>query len=127
MRKFNEFELQKQIAQYLRTAYKDVMFLSDVRASLKLTIPQQVRAKKLQAESFACPDMIIFFPSQGHHAMFLEFKADSPYKLNGELKRSDHLDAQWKAILRLRKLGYHADFYWSVDTAMATIKAYLKW
>lgn len=55
-----EFELQKMVAQYLRIAHKNVFFLSDTVASVKLTIPQGARNKSIQCPTFSCPDLMIF-------------------------------------------------------------------
>lgn len=121
-----EFELQKMIAQYLRTAYKDVKFLSDVRAALKLTIPQQVRQKAVQADNFACPDMMIFAARGMWHGMFLEIKAESPFKKDGTLKKSDHLEAQSRAMNELMAEGYEAFFVWSFEQARSFIDRYLQ-
>jgi hypothetical protein len=122
-----EFQLQKMIAQYLRTAHKGVHFLSDVRAALRLTIPQQVRAKSIQADNFACPDMVIFEPRLPHYCgMFLELKAESPFKRDGMLKKDNHIQRQYSDILSLRIKHYHADFYWDFEVARSAIDAYLK-
>ena len=121
-----EFQLQKMVAQYLRTAYKGVHFLSDVRAALKLTIPQQVRSKTVQADDFACPDMVIFEARNGKHGLFLELKAETPYKKNGELKSSEHLERQAATIESLRAKGYAAGFCWDFDRARTIIDRYLK-
>jgi hypothetical protein len=92
---------------------------------MKLTIPQQVRSKKIQADGFACPDMMIFRPSGIYSAMFLELKADNPFRKNGVLKKDEHLERQAAAIERLRSSGYHADFYWQAEQAFEAIKAYM--
>lgn len=120
-----EFELQAALSHYLRAQFPGVPFLSDVRASLKLTIPQQVRAKKIQADGFACPDMVIFIPKNGGGAMFLELKAETPWRRDSDLKKGEHLARQWETIQRLRELGYHADFYWDFEMAKAAIREYL--
>ncbi len=120
-----EFQLQCQIAEYLRTAYKNVMFLSDVRASLKLTIPQQVRSKKVQADGFACPDLMVFEARHGFHGLFMEIKAASPFKKDGTLLKSEHLANQSATIERLAEKGYDATFYWNFDDAKAAIDWYL--
>ena len=121
-----EFQLQCAIAEYLRTAYPKVKFLSDVRAALKLTIPQQVRSKKVQADNFACPDMVIFAARKGYHGMFLELKAQTPFKKDGALKTDPHLARQDEAIYGLMEEDYYAHFYWDFDTAKDTIDWYLK-
>ena len=121
-----EFELQCAVAEYLRRQYPNVMFLSDVRASLKLTIPQQVRQKKLQADNFAMPDMLIFYPKGGFHGLFLEFKAETPFKEDGTLKKNAHIEAQAAAIERLNDLNYVAEFVWDFEMAKELIDTYLQ-
>ncbi len=120
-----EFNLQCAIAEYLRRVYPHVKFLSDVRASLKLTIPQQVRSKRIQADGFACPDLMIFAVRGNYGGMLLELKAESPFRKDGLLKVDPHLARQADAIEALQAEGYHADFYWDIDTAMTAIDRYL--
>jgi hypothetical protein len=126
MKQQREYNLQKAIAQYLRTAHKKVMFLSDARAALRLTIPQQVRAKAIQADGFHCPDMVLFEPRGGYCSAFLELKAESPFKQDGTLKKSEHLERQWATIERLRKAGFYAEMVWDFDQAREMIDGYLK-
>lgn len=116
------------IAEYLRTAYKGVFFLSDVRASLKLTIPQQVRSKAIQADGFACPDMMIFEARGDWHGMFLELKAESPFRKANpyELKAGQHLQRQDETLRQLQEKGYFAEFYWTFEDARKRIDWYLR-
>ena len=58
-----EFQLQKQVCNYLNLKYKDVLYLSDTIAFLQLTIPQRVRNSTIQKRGFHCPDIIIFKPN----------------------------------------------------------------
>lgn len=126
MKQQPEFQLQCAIAEYLRLRYLKVPFLSDVRAALKLTIPQAVRSKKVQAKDFAWPDMFIAFPNaRGRHGLYLELKADSPYKADGTLKAGEHLRNQNKARRTLQMLGYEAEFVWTFDMAKQVIDEYL--
>lgn len=127
MKKQPEFQLQCAIAEYLRLRYPKVPFLSDMRAVLKLTIPQAVRSKKVQAKNFAWPDMFIAFPNKkGRHGLYLELKAESPYKADGWLKAGEHLRDQDKARRTLQLLGYESEFVWSFDMAKQVIDGYLK-
>ncbi|MBX3288336.1 MAG: hypothetical protein KF855_03230 [Acidobacteria bacterium] len=130
-----EFLLQSQIAEYLRKAHPRILFLSDVRASLSLTIPQARRSKLIQADGFACPDLVIFAARRGFYGLFLEIKAETPFKIDGTLKRRmvkrngreyDHLAEQQKAIDNLRKSGYKAEFVWKFNDAADWIDWYLK-
>lgn len=121
-----EFELQKQIAQYLRLQYPKVMFLSDVKAAVKLTIPQAVRLKSVQAnDDFACPDLMIFAMRRGFGGLFLELKAKSPLLKNGLFSSNAHIRRQAQTLLSLTREGYAAKFVWSFDIAKELIDWYL--
>jgi hypothetical protein len=120
-----EWALQVQICDYLRRAYPNVRFLSDVKAAVKLTIPQSVRLKKVQADDFACPDLMIFAARHGKHALFMELKASSPFKQDGTLRTDEHLSRQMAALKALVAEGYWASFVWDFDTARASIDWYL--
>lgn len=121
-----EFELQKQIAQYLRLQYPKVMFLSDVKAAVKLTIQQAVRLRSVQANNdFACPDLMIFAMRKGYGGLFLELKVKSPFLKSGLLSSDAHIQRQGETIDRLRLNGYAAEFVWSFGQAKVTIDGYL--
>lgn len=121
-----EFELQKQIAQYLRLQYPKVMFLSDVKAAVKLTIPQAVRLKSVQANNdFACPDLMIFARRWNYGGLFLELKAKSPYLKSGLLSSDAHIQRQRETLHELNREGYAAEFVWSFEQAKELIDWYL--
>lgn len=121
-----EYELQCQIAEYLCRQYPNVLFASDVKGSIKLTIPQAVRWKKLQKPGFAQPDLVIFEKRKGYGALFLELKAESPYRKDGTLKKSEHLQAQMDSLLALERAGYFAVFCWEFSAAKCFIDSYLR-
>jgi hypothetical protein len=140
-----EYQLQVQIADYLRSQYPNALFLSDTVASVKLTMPQAVRNKRVQNSNFKCPDLIIleirqkedFVPTEKpgftvsypkFAGLFIELKKETPYKLNGEIKSSqdNHLKLQWESILKLRERGYYADWCWTWESAKQLIDWYLK-
>lgn len=121
-----EYELQKAICYYLETQYKDVLFLSDTVASVKLTFPQQARNKKVQKSGFACPDLLILEPRNGYSGLLIELKAKSPLKKNGELLKSEHLEKQQRTIDKLNKKGYLSMFSTGFDETKKIIDNYLK-
>lgn len=121
-----EFQLQKQVCEYLRIQYPEVLFMSDTVASVKLTFPQMARNKQIQKSSFHCPDLIIFEPRGGCHGLFIELKAVSPFKKNGDLKTSSHINNQYFTIKQLRNKGYEAYFCTGFDEAKEAIDNYLK-
>lgn len=120
-----EYALQKQIATYLCYQHPNALFLSDVRAALKLSITQAVRSRDIQKPGFACPDMMIFAARCGYHGLFLELKAESPYKKDGTLYAGEHLANQERARLALLKRGYLSVFVWNFDDAKRLIDDYL--
>lgn len=121
-----EFEIQKAICDYLEMQYPKVLFLSDTIASIKLTIPQQVRNKSIQKEGFKCPDLLILEPRGKYAGLFIEIKVVTPYKKNGELKKSDHLEGQDKSLKYLAKKGYYTGFAWGFDGVKDVIDNYMK-
>jgi hypothetical protein len=121
-----EFRLQQTVAEYLLRQYPKVLFLSDVRAALKLTVQQAKRSQSIQKPGFSCPDMMIFEARRGMHGMFLELKKESPFKRDGSLKASEHLHNQQAAIIKLQQRGFSAAFYWEFTTIQAEIDWYLK-
>lgn len=125
MKRQPEFNMQKQVCNYLALAYPKVLFMSDTIASVKLTIPQQLRNKSIQKDGFKTPDLIIFEPKHGYNGMFIELKTETPYKKNGELKKSTHLEEQEETLEQLRQKGYWADFRWSFDDVKKIIDWYL--
>ena len=120
-----EFELQKAICKWITLQYPKVLFLSDTIASVKLTIPQQVRNTLIQKQGFKTPDLLIFEPSENYNGLFIELKVKTPYKKNGELLKSDHLRGQQKTIFELINRGYYACFSWGFEMTKDIINQYL--
>lgn len=121
-----EFEIQKAICRYLDLQYPKVLYLSDTIASVKLTIPQQVRNKAIQKKDFKCPDLLILEPRGDYHGLFIELKVTSPYKQNGDLKKCDHLEGQDRTLKQLAKKGYHTGFAWGFEGVKQVIDNYLQ-
>lgn len=124
--KHPEFELQKQVCRYLELQYKDILFSSDTIASVKLTGPQAGRNACIQKKGFKIPDLMIYESRKGYHGLFIELKVDTPYKKDGELKKSDHLKGQAETMEQLRQKGYFADFRWTFQGIKDLIDWYLK-
>lgn len=120
-----EYIFQKQVCTYIRWKYKDVFFMSDTIANIKLTKTQKIRNKAIQKEGFHCPDVLIFESRHGYGGLFMELKIKSPYKKDGTLYADEHLENQCRTIEALQKKGYHAGFYWDYDKIIKTIDWYL--
>lgn len=123
----DEYHLQTQVCDYLRLQYPKVLFFSDTIASVKLTMGQAIRNKKIQKEGFKMPDLMILHPNKhGFHGLCIELKIESPYKQNGELYSDKHLQGQAETIKQLCELGYVAAFAWTFDMAKKNIDDYMK-
>ena len=121
-----EYQLQKQVCQYLRLQYPNVLFMSDSIAFCHLTMPQAVRNKAVQKEGFKCPDLVILEPRGGHNGLFIELKKESPYLKGGNLSTNAHIQGQAKTIADLKAKGYWACFAWGFDMAKDIIDDYME-
>jgi hypothetical protein len=125
MKKQPEYELQKQICRYISLQYNETLFLSDTVASVALTKMQGVRNKAIQKQGFKTPDLIILEPKGKYHGLCIELKIKSPFKKNGELLKSEHLEGQQKSIFNLHKKGYFAKFSWGFEQTRDLIDWYM--
>lgn len=124
--KYPEYELQKSICRYLDLQYPNVLYLSDTIASVKLTIPQQVRNKAIQKKDFKCPDLLILEPRGNYHGLFIELKVASPFKKDGTLRKCPHLEGQDRTLKQLARKGYHTGFAWGFEGVKQVIDKYLQ-
>lgn len=122
-----EFHLQKQVCQYLRSQYPELLFSSDTIAAVSLTMPQAVRNKAVQKEGFKMPDLCIWKPVGKYAGLMIELKKESPFLEGGvTLSRDKHIQEQWKTMQQLNELGYVACWAWTFDMAKDIIDNYLK-
>lgn len=91
-----------------------------------LTERQAERNSWIQKRGYNPPDVKIFASRKGKSGLFMELKVVTPYKLNGELKKDEHLEAQLKSIEALRLENYQADFIWSFEMGKDMIDKYFK-
>lgn len=122
--KFPEYELHKSCIKYIELQYPKLQFDSDTIASVKLTKAQAGRNKAIQKEGFKRPDIAIYQPNFYHHGLFIELKVKSPFKKNGELLKSEHLEGQQRTIDELNSLGYFATFAVGFDEFKRIVDEY---
>ena len=79
-----EKQLHLQICTYLKLQYPKIIFATD-GSGLRVSIGEAKRLKKLRSSN-GIPDIIIFRPSKSHNGLFLEVKAKSPFKKDGDRK-----------------------------------------
>ena len=118
-----EYILQKQFVAWMRLQYPKVVVFSDTAAHIKKTKLQQIRANALQS-GWKQPDVFIAQPSGEFSGLWLELKAETPYKKDGKLKAGDHLRSQRESMQKLIESGYAAQFVWDIDQAKALISGY---
>lgn len=122
-----EYKIQAAFIKEMTVRYPEIMVFSDCAAHIKKTLFQQQRANALSTPGEKWPDVMIAQPSGAFCGMYLEFKAESPYKKDGAtLKKNDHIEAQAKTMQKLRDRGYFVpDFVWTVEMAMKHVEWYL--
>lgn len=105
-KKFTESQLQTIICKWLRS--KNILFISDFAAGLHLS-PFLASLRQSQACEYKMPDLYILLP-QG--LLMIEIKKDVSdlFLKDGKTLKSEHVQLQYENILRLRSLGYVADF-----------------
>jgi len=116
----------KQICDYIRLQYPDIIFNTDL-SGIKLTIGQAKKVKKLRSNN-SFPDLIIYESRKGKHGLFLELKKTGTVLFNrdGSLRKNEHLKAQYDMIEKLRAKGYESHFAVGFEGAKFIIDRYLK-
>lgn len=126
----SEAVVHQHVAEYLKIKYPHVIFRTDFAAGLKLSMPQAVLHKKLQA-SRAWPDLQIAEPSHASYGnypgLYIELKAEGIelYKKDGTLRKNEHIEEQATMLQRLRDRGYKAEFCVGFNEARKLIDEYL--
>ena len=126
-KKNTEYNIQKDFVQRMGQKYPNILVFSDAAAHVAKSMIQQVRANALQSKGMKWPDCFIAQPSGDYAGLFLEFKAESPYLVSNpcQLKKSDHVEAQYQTMKRLSERGYDWAFVWSVEQAIEITEKYL--
>jgi hypothetical protein len=127
-----EKQLHKQICDYIKLQYPNVLFNTDM-SGIKLTIGQATQAKKLRSGN-GFPDIVIYETSTYYNgykhvlnsALFLEVKKETPFlKCGVTLKKNDHLKEQEIMSWELEARGYRFEFVWTFEMAKDIIDNYL--
>jgi len=119
--------LHKQVCQYLRLQYPNVLFNSDLAGATKLTMGQAVAMKSLRSNR-GFPDIAIYEPRHGMPGLFIELKAEGTklYKKDGVTPATPHLAEQMDCIHKLTERGYYARICVGFDQTRMIIDEYLK-
>jgi hypothetical protein len=119
--------IHKQVCQYIRMQYPEVLFNSDMAGAMKLTIGQAVQIKALRSNR-GFPDITIYEPHNGFHGLFIELKKDGVklYKKDGITPIDEHVAEQLHTIRLLTERLYYARICIGFDQAKFIIDEYLK-
>ncbi len=119
--------IKKQLSEYLRWQYPDVIFRYDISADIKLSIGSAVKSKKLHGHSRGYPDLFIAEPRSIYAGLFLEIKTgfEKVYKKNGGFRKSTHVAEQAEMLKKLNKRGYKSGFCFGFDGCKNIIDDYL--
>jgi hypothetical protein len=120
--------LHRQVCDYLRKQYPDVLFTSEA-SGLRLTMGQAVQMKRLRSCN-GFPDLMIFEPRRINNrecfGLFLELKAEGTKLLNSEgYYATPHLREQRNLLDKLSLRCYFAEFAVGFDEAKRIIDEYL--
>lgn len=120
-----EDKLQEAICFHVRREYPDVVFTCE---------PSGIRLRPKQASMLArmrsgnkLPDMWILEPRGKYHGLILEIKTKkgTPYRKDGSIRKSEHVQGQAEVLQKLLKLGYQANFAVGWDNAIEQIDSYM--
>lgn len=125
MRSKREESVHNSICMYLNLQYPNVMYITDL-SGIKLTIGQAVQAKKQRCKSFKLVDLNILHPNKHYNGLCIEIKKNREvlYTKKGELRNSEHIKAQKKAIEHLNSVGYYATFGCGFEDCKKIIDTY---
>lgn len=119
-----EDRIHISICDWMKIQYPKVIFTSEP-SGLRLPIGLATKLARMRSGSKLL-DIWIPEPSGKYHGLFLEVKADTPFKKDGSLYAGDHLKEQAEMIERLKKKGYQAMFVWSLEQAVVEVNKYMK-
>lgn len=125
-RQSSECTLQTKICSRINDIYPGTLFVSDFAAGLYL--PDWIaitRSKQACIDKWL--DLTILEPRGKFHALIIEIKTlqGTPYLVDGKtLKKSDHIEAQYKTICKLKAMDYAACFGVGEDNIWSIIERY---
>ena len=123
----DEKTLHRQVCEYLKIAYPNVLFNTDLSGAFRLTIGQAKALKKLRSNK-GWPDIQICEPRNGYAGLFIELKAPDVKmkKVKSDEWSTPHIQEQAEMLEKLRQRGYCAEFSIGFDMTKTIIDNYLK-
>ena len=116
--------LVEKVAMYLQLQYPDIIYRFDLAADLKLTVGQARRHKRIHPRR-GYADLFIAEPCRGFAGLFIELKNTQIFKVDGSLRKNEHVEEQARMLKELAARGYCATFAVGFDAARDIIDEYL--
>ena len=116
-----------QLATWLQTHHKNIIYRFDLAADMKMTIGQAAKNKRLNKLP-KYPDFFMAEPTAKYSGLFIELKKakSEVFKQDGNYKKSNHVHGQRIILEILEHKGYLAVFAFSLEDAKEIITNYLK-
>ena len=130
--RMSEELVQERVCSHLKHEYPNTVFYSSangIRIGSKFSKSGWKLRKQISNNNTKdSPDLFIAEPSCEYNALFIEIKRDfrEIFKLDGSLKKSQHLEDQLEVIKRLRLKGYCAGFGCGVKHCLDIYRAYIE-
>lgn len=118
--------VHRQICDYMRLQYPDVIFNSDGAGNHQPSKTMRGMNAMLRSRR-GYPDIFIAEPTAIFHGMFLEVKREGivVMRADGQLVAKEHLREQFYLLEALKAKGYYAAFAFGFDDAREKIDAYM--
>lgn len=110
-----EEDIHLRACRYLKTHHKEVDFLTDFSAGMRMSIGQAKKRKAMNSGR-GWPDITILKPSRGYYGLLVDIKKDNTSiyvtrgARKGELVADEHIREQAAFMERMNSLGYLARF-----------------
>ena len=120
----SEYNLHKAVVMYINMKYPKALYHSDL-SGVKMSMGT-IRKMAALNKYRGFPDLILYEKNMKYIGLVMELKKEgsSPFKKNGDLKTSEHLDNQVFWLNHLAKLGFKTSFVVGVPEAIKTIDDY---
>lgn len=124
--KREEDAIQKQLVQYIRSAYPYVLFRGNARDAGKMS-PRSGAAAKALGQGRAWPDIVVYHAAGPYHGLFIELKKDRSdvYRKDGRIVADRHIQDQRDRLCDLHAAGYYADFAFGLREAIELVDWYM--
>lgn len=119
--------IHKQVCKYLDIKHPNVIYTSDA-SGVRMPMGLAIKFGALRAKKWKIPDLIILHPNKQYHGLIIELKRsyNDVFKLDGNLRKNEHIEHQAQTLNELSKIGYKAEFGFGYEHSVKIIDEYFK-